>query len=129
MAKHIINTDLPGFLLISRELPEQRRIVAYLLKGHLGQRAPDLPGPRLERLALNVGLQDDVLEHVLLALASRDLDAALGVVVPRDALHARDGDDGLLDQPHAAALARGRRLVHAAEIGEARVPQRVLIAD
>lgn len=110
-------------------------VVAHGLVRHLGQRAPDLPRLCLEGAVLDVGLQHDVLGEVALALAAGDELAAAGVVVAREALHARDAHDGLLDEPQAlirrAAAGAGALvlgLVGDAEVGEPRVPQLVVVA-
>ncbi len=112
--------------IVGRGFVEHADIVADGLVRHLGEGAPDLPGLGLVGLILDLGLQDDVLGHVALARAAGDLGAAFGVVVAREALHARDAHDGLLDQLHG--LAAGDRQVGDAEVGEARVREPVAVA-
>lgn len=124
------NLTRSALALGTSELGVRGDVVAHRLVRHLGQRAPDLPRLGLEGAVPDVGLQHDVLGEVALALAAGDelaaaAAAAAGVVVAREALHARDAHDGLLDEPQAAGAAG---LVGDAEVGDARVPQAVLVA-
>lgn len=100
-------------------------VLGHGLVGHLGQGAPDLPGAGLVGVLLHLGLDDEMFDHVPLAVGSRNLLPGLGVA--REALDAGDADDGLLDE--AQGLVRGVGLVGDAEVGEARVAQGVLVAD
>lgn len=95
----------------------------------LGYGAPYLPGAVLVGLVVDLGLQDDVLENVadrLAALGLAGFAGPFGIVVPRDALHAGDADDGLLERPRAA---RGARDEGDAPFGQARVVPGLFVAD
>lgn len=82
------------------------QFIQVALVRDLGYRTPDLPGPVLVGLIVNLGLQDDMLAHVADALAALNLGAALGIVVARYPLHTGDAHDGLLQGPHGPGRAR-----------------------
>lgn len=121
------NANLTSSALRTSDLNVRGGVVAHRLVRHLGQRAPDLPRLRLKRAVFDTGLQHDVLRQVALALAAGDELAAAGVVVAREALHAREAHDGLLDEPQALGRA-GPGQVGDAEVGDAGVQQPVVVA-